>query len=104
MSDEQILVLIKRSMRISSNDLDLDLLQNIQVCLEDMNRLGVNSEDPQSNLVIKAVELYCKWQYDYLGKGEQFRLHYDRLVMGMSQAKDYASENYWPAPASRRTL
>lgn len=87
---------IKQALRISGDSLDDDLLANIAAAVDDLLRRGVDaSPESTDTLVIKAVELYCKWMYDYLGKGEQWFSHYERLTIAMSQAKDYASEVYW---------
>ena len=40
-------------------------------------------------MVDKAVELYCKAQFDYLGKGEQFLKNYEGLRDSMSMAEGY---------------
>ena len=45
--------------------------------------------------MLKAVELYCKWMEDYMGYGERWYSHYEKLAVAMSMAEDYASEAYW---------
>lgn len=87
---------IKQALRISGNSLDSDISENIAAAAADLLRRGVDaSAGSTDKLVIKAVELYCKWMYDYLGKGEQWFDHYEKLTIAMSQAEDYASEEYW---------
>ena len=57
---------IKQALRISGDSLDDDLLANIAAAVADLLRRGVDaSADSSDTLVIKAVELYCKWMYDY---------------------------------------
>ena len=53
-----------------------------------MRRVGINI-DKDDVLLDKAVELYCKAQFDYLGKGEQFQQNYEKLRDAISLAGDY---------------
>ena len=62
---------IKKSMRISHTALDEDIESNIDVCIADLKIAGVYYKEGDA-LSQKACELYVKWQYDYMGKGEQF--------------------------------
>ena len=87
---------IKDSMRIRHSALDADIENNIAAAAVDMVRVGIQ---PYSNpkkkklkddsLVRKAVELYCKAQADYLGKGTQFETSYERLRDALSLCGDY---------------
>lgn len=79
---------IKKSMRISHSSLDDDIQRNINACLLDLERVGVY-KSKETELLTKACELYCKWQYDYQGKGEQFQANYEKLRDSMSLAGDY---------------
>lgn len=84
---------IKLSMRIYHTALDPDIESNIEVCMLDLQRVGVHesfaintSKDP---LISKAAELYCKWQYDFNGKGEQFMKAYEKLRDAISLCGSY---------------
>lgn len=87
---------IKDSMRIRHSALDADIEDNIAAAAADMARVGVQ---PYSNpkkkklkddsLIRKAVELYCKAQADYLGKGPQFEASYEKLRDALSLCGDY---------------
>ena len=79
---------IKLSMRISHNKLDTDIQRNIDACMLDLERVGVCISKP-SELLTKAAELYCKAEYDYLGKGDKFRANYNNLRDSMSMSGDY---------------
>ena len=78
---------IKLSMRITHTKLDSDIQRNIDSCLLDLGRVGVDTSE--SELVTKACELYCKWQYDYHQKGEQYEKNYNNLRDAMSMSGDY---------------
>ncbi len=74
---------IKQSMRIMHTGIDADIENNIEVCLADLARVGI--EVKQDNLLVqKACELYCKWQFDFGGKGELFEKNYMDLRCAMA--------------------
>lgn len=80
---------IKLSMRISHNQLDDDIQGNIDACLLDLKRVGVLNPDTTDALILKAVEMYCKWQYDFDGKGERYEKAYVNLRIGLGLCGDY---------------
>lgn len=87
---------IKASMRIKHSELDTDIRDNIMAAASDLSRAGVMpyanvkkkalKDDP---LITKAVELYCKAQTDFLGKGDQFEASYEKLRDALSLCGDY---------------
>lgn len=79
---------IKTALRISHDKLDEDIMNNIDACRMDLKRVGVNVSESDA-LIDKACELYCKYQYDYQNKGEQFRQSYESLRDALSLCDDY---------------
>lgn len=79
---------IKKSMRIQHDELDDEIQRNIDTALLDMSRVGVNV-DKESRLIDKACELYCKYQFNYGGKGEEYKANYEQLRDALSLAGDY---------------
>lgn len=66
---------------------------NIDACILDMRRVGVNVNSETSNkLVDKAVELYCKADFNYQGKSEDFRKNYEKLRDAMSLCEELLKE------------
>ncbi len=87
---------IKDSMRIKHSALDEDIKSNILAAAADMNRVGVQPYSGTRNrrvrddpLVRKAIELFCKAQADYMGKGIQFEASYEKLRDALSLCGDY---------------
>ena len=78
----------RSALRISHTLLDCDIENNIDAARFDMRQVGINI-DKDDVLLDKAVELYCKAQFDYLGKGEQFQQNYEKLRDAISLAGDY---------------
>lgn len=85
---------IKNALHLTDNDMDDQLTADISSALEDMRRVGVTSavDNAESSLVRKCVELYVKWQQDYLGDAERFEKNYERLRDSLSQGSDYNAE------------
>lgn len=82
---------IRKKMRISHSHMDADIGSNMEAARLDMIRVGISAQKDDA-LTDKAVELYCKAQFDYLGKGEQFRENYERLRDAMSMASEYRGD------------
>lgn len=87
---------VKTSLRITSDVLNDDIKSNINAALLDMSRVGVNIsaveiDNPKTYdaLILTCVELYCKWIFDYIQKGEQWHIAYERLRDSMSRCKQY---------------
>ena len=87
---------IKLSLRISHNAIDDDISSNIDTCMLDLIRVGVHKSIAVNNstdaLICKAAELYCKWQYDFNGKGDKFEKAYISLRDALSLCEDYNTE------------
>lgn len=87
---------IRDSMRIRHSALDNDIRDNIGAATADMIRVGVNPYSDSARttlkddkLIWKAIELYCKAQADYMGKGTQFEASYEKLRDALSLCGDY---------------
>lgn len=79
---------IRKSMRISHNASDGEISRDMDAARLDMNRAGID-EKKDNALIDKAIELYCKAQFDYLGKGEQFQKAYDKLIDSIALSEEY---------------
>ena len=88
-----MLAAVKENLRRSNNALDMDLQDDIDAALADLQRVGIDISDQSQPLIIKAVKLYCRWQQDYKGKGEQWCKAYTGLMQSLSLAGDYIAES-----------
>lgn len=79
---------IRKSMRISSSNLDDEIKNTMEACLLDMERVGIAVES-QDKLMDKAITLYCKADFDYQGKGERYQKNYEQLRDAMSLCEKY---------------
>lgn len=83
---------IRKSMRITHAFMDDEIQRNIDAARLDMSRVGIEITEENNALINKLIELYCKAQFDYLGKGEQFQKNYESLRDSVSLAGDYKCE------------
>ncbi|MBR4451560.1 MAG: hypothetical protein IKS39_06990 [Clostridia bacterium] len=75
---------IKKLLRLSGDALDDVVKMNVEAALDDIADQGVNI-DTQDNLIVKAVELYCKWQMNHNGEADRFEKNYTTLRDTMSK-------------------
>ena len=61
----------------------------------ELERVGIviNADSYSEPLIISAAELYCKWQYDYLGQGERFEKAFSDLRNALSLTSAYTEVN-----------
>ena len=80
---------IRKALRITHSNFDSDIQGNIDACFLDLKRVGIPNPNKEDALIYKAVELYCKWQYDFGGKGDKYEQAYTNLSMGLALSGDY---------------
>ncbi len=86
-----LLAVIKTALKISGNSLDTEITRYIQACLKELERVGIviNAGSYSEPLIVSAAELYCKWQYDYLGQGDRFAKAFSDLRNALSLTSAY---------------
>lgn len=89
---------IRKSMRIAHTALDDIILADIEAGKTDLSVAGVQTLDADGELkndalINKALELYCKAQADYEGKGIQYQETYDKLKDSLSLCGEYKRRN-----------
>lgn len=80
---------VKKALRFSNNALDDDLKRNIDAALLDMGRVGVSADKTENELGVQCVAFYCKWIYNFMGKGDDYLKAYERLRDAMSMCEEY---------------
>ncbi len=91
----ELLAVIKTALKISGTALDTEILRHISAALKELERVGIiiNADSYSEPLIISAAELYCKWQYDYLGQGEGFAKAFSDLRNASSLTSAYTEVN-----------
>lgn len=84
---------LKLKLRISHDMLNMDIQDNADTCVLDLINHGVSETKAsiytEDKLIIKCIELYCKAEFDYMNKGEQFRDAYEKLRDSLSLCQFY---------------
>lgn len=75
---------VKKALRFTHNALDDDIKRNITAAESDMALVGISRSYQGAELYTQCIVFYCKWIYDFMGKGEEFRKAYERLRDSMS--------------------
>lgn len=84
----EFLTIIKKLLRINGTALDDVIKTNIEAALSDLEDAGIDISDYSPKL-IKAVELYCKWQMNHNGEADRYEKNYQMLADTMSKQAPY---------------
>lgn len=80
---------IKESLRIKHNALDNDLSDLVGACKRDLRRVGVVQVSEDDFLILQAAKLYTKWQLNFEGDSDRYRMAYESLRDSLSLCGDY---------------
>ena len=79
----------KLALRFSHSKLDDDIKANVEACKKDMERVGITKTEDTDPIIHKVIELYLKWQYNYMAEGDKFKQAYEEMRDGLSLCGDY---------------
>ena len=82
---------IRAALRISSKAeaITAEFNDCIEACKRDLQQVGVNNLDESDALIKRAITIYCKAEFGYSDKAQQFRQSYDSLKLALSLMEDY---------------
>lgn len=80
---------IKSALRIKNNRNDDDIQRNIDACLADLARVGVDVANPESPMIFALVVEYMKAIYNIANEGERYWKNYERRRDSVSMCGDY---------------
>lgn len=96
MEIKKLLSQVKDSMRFKHNALDDPIQKDIEAAILDLIRVGVQPYSDvegkvlkEDALISKAIELYCKSEEDFQGKGEKYTAAYEKLRDSLSLSGEY---------------
>ena len=84
MTDSEILTKVKADLRIDFSDLDEDIADNIKAAVADLGVAGVPDDLENNMLILRAVKLFCRWQYGFDGKPERYEKAYNGLKIALA--------------------
>lgn len=82
---------MRAALRISSTSekITAEIEDCIAACKADLKNDGVKVIDDGDGLIIRAITLYCKSEFGFHDKAEQFRKSYDTLKMRLMLSQEY---------------
>lgn len=85
---------MRAALRISSTNAKIteEIEDCIAACKMDLRDVGVKKIDESDALIIRAVTLYCKSEFGYSDKAEQFWKSYECLKTHLSLSSEYTGE------------
>lgn len=84
--------------RISHTKLDEELNILKEAYLTDLSMSGVNTIPAGDMLSLAALRLYLRWQMNYNGEADRYRVAYEATKIAMSLASEYKGEEATPTP------
>lgn len=85
---------IKTALRITHNALDSEIQDVIDAALMSLNYHGVQTEGHADDpLILNAVRLYARWQFNYLDKAAQFEKAWKAAVVVLSLCGEYGEND-----------
>lgn len=88
---ETLTNLIRNALRISNTSevITAEINNSIAACLADLQAQGVVVLNQSDALIIRAVTLFCRSEFNFNSKAEQYRQSYDLQKMSLALDKDY---------------
>lgn len=82
---------IKDSMRMSTASaiIEDDIRGCIEACFKDLQLAGVEKIDETDALIIRAVQLFTKADFNYNNLADKYRQSYDALKMSLALSGEY---------------
>ena len=85
---------VKAAIRISHDSLDDEIQDVIDAAILSLNAHGVVTDGHEDDaLILNAVKLYAKWQFDYCGKSEQFEKAWNAAIVVLALCGDYEPDD-----------
>ena len=82
---------MRAALRISSTSeaITEEIRDTIEACKLDLRAAGVVRIDETDALIARAIRLYCRADFNFNGKGAEYRQSYDAQKMSLSLDGDY---------------
>lgn len=89
--DQTLITKARNALRISntSEAITAEITDSVTACLADLSAQGIVNIDQTDALIIRAVTLYCRSDFNYNGKAAEFRNSYDMQKMSLALDTDY---------------
>lgn len=94
MADTTLTEKIRAALRISSTSEKIteEIEDCIAACKRDLEDAGVKNLDEKDALIVRAITVYCKAEFGYQDKAEQFNRSYESMKLHLSLSSDYTQK------------
>lgn len=83
----------KLALRISHTALDSEIQDVIDAALLSLQKHGVATTGHEDDaLIINAVKLYARWQFNYMNKADQFEKAWNAALIVLALCGDYEED------------
>lgn len=80
---------LKQNLRIKHSAMDPDLADWVSACKADLKRIGIAKIEDTDPLIVQCCKLYVRWQVNFEGEADRYRVAYEALRDAMSLSGDY---------------
>lgn len=96
MSESDLVDKIRISLRISNTGEAIvnEISDSIEACKLDLKSSGIKRIDENDALIIRAIKLYCRSDFNFNGKGEQYYQSYELQKMSLCLDSDYNTTEF----------
>ena len=95
--ENKLLNAVKKSMRVTHNQLDSDFEAKINAALAEMKRVGIDVpadvDVAKDFLIVTGCELYVKWMDNYEDQGEIYHKSFEQLRDAISMSSGYKADD-----------
>lgn len=90
MNAAEVVGCVRTDLRITHAALDGDIYESIVSCLEDMQIVGIQTENRDDGVILAAVKLYCRAAYtDDTDKAAAYMSRYNAMKATLMMAEGY---------------
>ena len=81
---------VKMALRITHTALDTEIQDVVDAALLSLQKHGVATTGHEDDaLIINAVKLYARWQFNYMNKADQFEKAWNAAIVVLALCGDY---------------
>ena len=82
---------LRTALRISNDVLDKEISDTLDAAILDLGTAGVETGAGDA-LIVQAIKLYARWQFDFCGQGERYRSAYESMKACLPLVEEYREE------------
>lgn len=91
---ESVELKVKNDLRITTNNKAIveSIADNVMAAIADLENAGIRNIDTTNPLILQAIKLYCRFIFDYCGKGSEFFASYETVKSQLMLSVEFKEE------------